>query len=167
MKVSEDKFVTIDYTLKLTNGDLVETSEGGAPFGFIFGRQQIIPGLEKGLRGLEEGDSATIEVSPEEGYGERREELLQGIPRAQFPQDAELKPGAIFQTMGPQGPVTFTIHEVNEDTVIADFNHPLAGETLLFDIKVREVRDATAEELQAALGACSPESCGSCGGGCC
>ncbi len=167
MKVSEDKFVTIDYTLKLTNGELVETSEGGAPFGFVFGRSQIIPGLEKGLKGLEEGETATIKVTPEEGYGERREELLQGIPRNYFPQDADLRPGAAFQTMGPQGPVTFTIHEVQEDTVIADFNHPLAGETLLFDIKVTEVRDATPEELQAALGACSTESCGTCGGGCC
>lgn len=170
MKVSEDKFVTIDYTLKLSNGELVETSEGGHPFGFVFGRNQVIPGLEKGLKGLEEGDTATITVPPEEGYGQRREELLQGIPRSYFPQDADLRPGAAFQTMGPQGPVTFTIHEVQEDTVVADFNHPLAGQTLHFDIKVNEVREATPEEMQAAMGGggtCSTDSCGTCGGGCC
>ena len=167
MKVSEDKFITIDYTLKLSNGELVESSEGGAPFGFVFGRSQIIPGLEKGLRGLEEGDTAAITVSPEDGYGLRREELLQGIPRNYFPQDADLKPGMAFQTMGPQGPVSFTVHDIQNDTVIADFNHPLAGEILHFDVRVTEVRDATPEELQAVLGACSTDSCGTCGSGCC
>jgi len=167
MKVQEDKFVSIDYTLRLSDGELVESSEGGAPFGFIFGRSQVIPGLERGLEGLEEGDTAQITVTPEEGYGVRREELLQGIPKTYFPQDADLSPGSAFQTMGPQGQVTFVIHEVQGDTVIADFNHPLAGKTLHFEVTVKSVRDVTPEELQAAIGACSADSCGTCGGGCC
>ncbi len=167
MTISEDKFVSINYTLRLDNGEVVESSGENLPFGFVFGRNQVIPGLEKGLIGLKEGDSATITVSPDEGYGQRNEELLQSIPRQHFPQDASLSVGAVFQMMGPQGPVTFIINSLNDDTVIADFNHPLAGKTLQFDIKVMEVRDATPEEIQGAMGACSTQGCATCGSGCC
>ena len=168
MKVGKNMYVALDYTLSLDSGEVIDKSEGGEPLGFIFGTGQIIPGLERGIEGLEEGESTRVTVEPEEAYGPKREELIQEIPLANFPSDVQVKPGMAFQTMGPQGPVTFMVTAVQGDSVTADFNHPLAGERLHFEITVREVREPTPEEIASLLGAasCDPSGCGTCGGGC-
>ena len=168
MKIADRTYVTIDYTLTLDTGEVADKSEAGAPLGFIHGTGQIISGLEKALVGMEVGEAAKITVEPVDGYGETREELLRDLPRDNFPDDLKLEPGMGFEAKGPHGPVTFRVQELQEDTVVADFNHPLAGQRLHFDVSVTEVREPTAEELSALMSQsdCSPSACSSCGGGC-
>ena len=169
MKVAERTYVSIDYTLTLESGEVADKSGEGEPLGFIFGTGQIIPGLEKGLEGMEAGQAAKITVEAADGYGETKEELLRDLPRDNFPDELELKPGMGFEAKGPHGPVTFRVREVQEESVVADFNHPLAGQQLHFDVKVTEVREPNAEELATLMKqdeGCSPSACSSCGGGC-
>lgn len=162
MKIQTDAMVAIDYTLKLDSGEEVDKSEPGQPLKFLFGRGQIIPGLERQLDGLEVGATAELTVEADDGYGPRRDELVRELPRKNFPEDVELKPGMIFQGMGPRGPIPVRIKEAGDEQVLVDFNHPLAGERLHFDVKVAEVREAT----EAELGCLGDSGCASCGGGC-
>lgn len=165
MKIQDRAYVAIEYTLTLDSDEVVDQSEPGKPFGFIFGAGQVIPGLENGLEGMKQGQSAKIAVEAEEGYGRTRKELLREIPREQFPADVDIEPNMIFEADGPHGPVRFRVESVSDEMVVANLNHPLAGERLHFDVKVAEVREATAEELQKSQdhSGCTPEDCG-CGG---
>lgn len=165
MKIQDRAYVAIEYTLSLDTDEVVDQSQPGKPFGFIFGAGQVIPGLEKGLEGMEQGQSAKIAVEPEEGYGQPVSELFREIPREHFPSDEDIEPNMIFEGSGPQGPFRFRVESVSDDVVVADLNHPLAGERLHFDLKVAEVREPTAEELDRLRdhSGCTPENCG-CGG---
>ncbi|MDJ0764969.1 MAG: peptidylprolyl isomerase [Myxococcota bacterium] len=163
MKIDGRVYVAIDYSLKLDSGEEVDRSEPGKPLGFIFGASQIVPGLEKKLTGLEVGQRVELAVPPEEGYGAVRPDLLRELPRSQFPQDAPLKEGMVFQATSPHGPMNFRIKSVKDDVISCDFNHPLAGEQLNFDVTVREVRDPTPEEIDALnSSSCGPSACQSC-----
>jgi FKBP-type peptidyl-prolyl cis-trans isomerase SlyD len=179
MNIKENVFVSFDYKLTLDSGEEVDKSPSGEPLGFITGSGQIIPGLEKEMMGMSAGDSVNISVEPEEAYGMVNPELFQEVKREQFPADMEIKPGMTFQSQGPHGPMIINVSEIkDEDTVIIDLNHPLAGKRLNFDINITEVRDLTpveAASLSSGCG-CGCESeedagCGSggCGseGGCC
>jgi FKBP-type peptidyl-prolyl cis-trans isomerase SlyD len=168
MKVREHTYVAIEYSLSLDSGEVVAKTREGESYGFIVGAGQVVPGLDEGLHGMEEGQSAQISVEASQGYGERRSEMCQKIQRSFFPEDADIRPGESFQTMGPQGPVGFEVTAVEGDMVVADFNHPLAGERLHFDVTVREVREPEPGEIEALLtgSGCSQTACGSCGGGC-
>ena len=168
MKIQEHAYVAIEYTLTLDSDEVVDQSEPGEPFGFIFGAGLVIPGLEKGLEGMEPGQSAKLTVEAEEGYGQPRQELFRELPREQFPADAEIEPNMIFEADGPHGPVRFRVESVSDEVVVANLNHPLAGERLHFDLKVTEVREARAEELEALRdnAGCAPENCGCCGTTC-
>ena len=161
MKIQDQTFVAIEYTLTLDSDEVVDQSQPGQPFGFIFGAGLVIPGLEKGLEGMEKGQSAKLTVEAEEGYGQPREELFRELPREHFPADAEIEPNMIFEADGPHGPVRFRVESVTDDVVVANLNHPLAGERLHFDLKVIEVREPTPEELDKVreLCACAAESC--------
>jgi FKBP-type peptidyl-prolyl cis-trans isomerase SlyD len=168
MKIGENTYVEMEYALTLDSGEEVDRSSPEEPFGFIFGTGQIIPGLEKGIEGMEAGKTAKITVEAEEGYGNPKPDLYRDIPRENFPADLEIKAGMGFEAKGPHGPVTFRVKSADDEVVVADFNHPLAGERLTFDLTVTEVREPRAEELarlQAADG-CSPTACSSCGSGC-
>ncbi|MBE0617660.1 MAG: peptidylprolyl isomerase [Proteobacteria bacterium] len=167
MKVENRRYVTIEYSLSLDSGEVVDQSSPGEPLGFLFGTGQVIRGLEKGLEGLEAGATAKVTVEARDGYGEPNPALFREIPRENFPEEMELQPGMGFEAKGPHGPVTFRVREVRTEEVVADFNHPLAGERLHFDVKVEGVREPRAEELAQLLrGGCDEEACGSCGGGC-
>lgn len=165
MKINDQLFVKIDYVLTLDSGEEIDRSDPNQPLGFIYGVGQIIPGLEEKLQGMEAGEEAKLTIEPENGYGEYRDELKRNIPRANFPQDVELEPGAVFQGHGPHGPVSIRIVSSDDEVVVGDFNHPLAGERLHFDVKVVEVRNPTEAELEALNAACSPSACSSCGSG--
>lgn len=162
------RYVTIDYTLTLDSGEVVDRSQPGEPLGYLEGASQIIAGLEKAVAGMEVGQAANVTVEPEEGYGVTKQELLREIPRENFPNDLELEPGMGFEARGPHGPVMFRVQAVNPETVLADFNHPLAGQRLHFAVTVVEAREPRAEELASLMerDGCAPEDCGSCGGGC-
>jgi FKBP-type peptidyl-prolyl cis-trans isomerase SlyD len=168
MKIGEKTYVEMEYALTLESGEEVDRSSPGEPMGFVFGTGQIVSGLEKGIAGMEAGQRATVTVEPEDGYGAHNPELYREIPRENFPADLEIKPGMGFEAKGPHGPVVFRVNSANDEVVVADFNHPLAGERLKFELTVTEVREPRAEELarlQTEDG-CTPSACSSCGSGC-
>lgn len=164
MTVQDKAFVEIEYTLTLDSGEVVDRSAPEEPLGFIFGVNAIIPGLEKKLTGMSAGESAKLVIEAEDAYGARDEDLVRDLPRINFPEGMDIKVGMIFQAQSPQGPANCRVVEVGNETIKSDFNHPLAGERLNFDVKVVNVREATDAEL-ASMTSCDPA--GGCGTGCC
>lgn len=141
MQIGPNTTVTIDYTLRLDSGEIVDSSSESGPLTFTFWQGQIIPGLERELVGLQNGDQKEIRVTSEEGYGERQTEALQQVPVDRFPTDITPEPGFRLTVRGPQGEeVPFTIVAVADGKVTRDFNHPLAGEALNFSVTVRDVQ---------------------------
>lgn len=148
VKIEKNKVVSMHYTGTLEDGSVFDSSEGREPLEFISGVGMIIPGLEEGLEGLAKGDKKKIEnIAPDKAYGQIQEEARQEVPKDQMPQDMELEVGMQLAAQGPQGPIPVVIAEIKEESVVVDFNHPLAGKTLTFDVEIVEVRDATPEEL--------------------
>ncbi len=148
MQAEKNKVVTIDYTLKDNEGNLIDESNTGE-FAYLHGANNIIPGLEKELEGKQAGDSIQVSIKPEDAYGEVDMAKIQQAPRSMFPQDVEIKPGMQFHAQTPDGQdVMVTVTAVEDDHVVIDGNHPLAGVTLNFDVTVRDVRDASAEEIE-------------------
>jgi len=154
MQIGKETVVTIHYTLTDEKGVVLDSSAGEEPLTFVHGAGTMIPGLEKGLLGRSAGDSLKVAVAPADGYGVRDEELVQKVPRKNFPvEDVEV--GMHFQTRSPSGPRIVTVLATDDENITVDANHPLAGTTLNFDVQVLAVRAATPEDL-------SPPSCGSC-----
>jgi FKBP-type peptidyl-prolyl cis-trans isomerase SlyD len=147
MQIANQKVVTIDYTLRDDQGDVLDSSQGQEPLTYIHGAGNIIPGLENALAGKGPGESLKVTIPPAEGYGDRDEELVQKVPRDRFP-GGSVEVGMRFHAQGSAGSQVVTVVAVDEGNVTVDANHPLAGMTLAFDVKVLEVRDATADELQ-------------------
>ncbi|AOE50774.1 FKBP-type peptidyl-prolyl cis-trans isomerase [Kangiella sediminilitoris] len=147
MQIEENKVVKIEYTVKTDEGVLVDTSEGNEPLAYLHGHKNIIPGLENALAGKAVDDELSVTVNPEEAYGERHEQLIKEVPMQAFQGVDKVEPGMQFNAESPQGPQLITVTKVDGDTVTVDGNHPLAGVTLNFDVKVVEVRDANEEEL--------------------
>ncbi|WP_291424900.1 peptidylprolyl isomerase [Deinococcus sp.] len=146
MNVAQDKVVDLDYKLTVS-GELIDQSEPGEPLTYLHGHSNIIPGLERALEGKAVGDSLQVTVQPEDGYGPRDEEAIEDLSREDFDDDIEV--GATYYAQSEDGSVIpFTVLAVGGDQVKVDFNPPLAGQTLHFDVKVLAVRDATAEELE-------------------
>ncbi len=148
MKVGKGSVVSIDYRLHLGDGNVIDASDPGDPLTYLHGEGQIVPGLEQALEGMDVGDSKKVVVAPEHGYGEHDAHGVQEVPRAAFPAGFEPKVGMELTAEGPTGePVPFSIREVRPEAVVIDLNHPLAGKTLHFDVTVREVREATPDEV--------------------
>lgn len=149
MRIGEKKVVRIDYTLRNADGEVIDTSEGGEPLTYLHGFEQIVPGLERELAGMEAGEGKDVVVEPEEGYGVPDPQGVFGVPRTAFPADASLAVGDAFVGEDDEGQaLPVRVVELRDDMVIVDANHPLAGEKLFFHVDVREVRDATDEELE-------------------
>lgn len=144
MKISKNAAVSFHFTLKV-DGKTIESSVGAEPLVYLHGHSAIVPGLEDALNDRTKGDTFNVTLSPEKAYGPRSEELVQKVPRNQFPED--IKPGVQFQVDGPQGPMVITVTEVTDKEVTIDANPEMAGQTLNFDIEVVDVRAATPEEL--------------------
>lgn len=148
-KVGKGSVVGIDYSLHLGDGNVIDRSEPGAPLTYLHGEGNIVPGLERALEGLAVGDARQVVVAPEDGYGPHDLQGLQEVPRDAFPTDMKPEVGMQFTARGPQGEaVPFTVTDVKLESVVVDLNHPLAGKTLHFDVTVREIREATAEEME-------------------
>jgi len=147
MQVAKDKVISIEYTLTDAQGAELDTSHGREPFAYIHGIGNIIPGLEAALEGKSVGDQVNAVIPPEKGYGTRDEGLVQELARSQFDTQDEIQVGMQFHAMSESGPRVVTVVGVNADNVTIDGNHPLAGVTLHFDVTVKEIRDASSEEL--------------------
>ena len=148
MKIAENHVVTLNYTLKDNDDNIIDKSDDGS-FCYLHGASNIIPGLENALTGKSSGDELSVSVAPEEGYGPRDNARIQEVPRDAFPPEITIEPGMQFNAQGPEGQdVMVTIAKVDGDTVTVDGNHPLAGVTLNFDVSIADIRDASAEELE-------------------
>jgi FKBP-type peptidyl-prolyl cis-trans isomerase SlyD len=144
MIVSSGNTVSIEYTLKLDDKTVVDTNVGSDPLTFVQGANQIIPGLENEMKGLKVGDTKQVTVSPKEGYGEINENAFVEVEKSRIPEDAA-KVGVMLQGKNSTGQAVFAkVAEVKEKTVVLDYNHPLAGKTLHFDVKVLNIQEASA-----------------------
>ena len=147
MEIAKDRVVSIDYTLTGDQGQVLDTSKGRGPLAYLHGANNIIPGLENALQGKSQGDQVNITIAPEQAYGQHDQNLVQVVPRKAFQGAPTIAPGMQFQGNTHAGPRVITVTKVEGDDITIDANHPLAGQTLNFDVNVVEVRDATAEEL--------------------
>ena len=163
MTISKDCVVNIEYTLTDDQNEVLDSSEGMGPLEYLHGRNNLIPGLERELEGKKAGDALKVSIAPADAYGEYLDELVVEVDRGQFPDDVEIVEGMQFEAAGPEGSRVVTVTEISGDKVKVDANHPLAGETLNFDVKVVSVREATEDEK--ANGLKSECGCG-CGGDC-
>ena len=147
MKIENNAAVRFHYTVAEAGDVEVENSRVGEPVAILIGHKNIIPGVENALIGHEAGDRFEVSVSPEEGYGLRREGMTQRLSKKVFPKGQPLQPGAQIVLKTDHGPRMVTVHKVGMTVVDVDLNHPLAGKTLHFDIEVVDVREGNAEEI--------------------
>lgn len=145
MQVGADKAVTIHYTLRDDAGEVLDSSEGRDPMTYLHGAGNIVPGLEQALDGKQVGDEIKVKVAPADGYGEHDEANVRNVPRRRLP-EGKIVPGMRLRLETEHGPMIVVVTAVQGDYATIDGNHPLAGKTLHFEVKVVEVRDATAEE---------------------
>ncbi|HEY3313429.1 MAG TPA: peptidylprolyl isomerase [Anaerolineales bacterium] len=146
LKVQDGHVVSMDYTLRV-DGEILDSSSGHEPLEFLQGAGNIIPGLEHELYGMVLGESKNVIVQPEDGYGLVDPEAFVEFPRDQFPANIPLEAGVELQVTNENGqPMSARIDSVGADSVKLDFNHPLAGKELHFDMKIVGLRDATSEE---------------------
>ncbi|MCB8983823.1 MAG: peptidylprolyl isomerase [Ardenticatenaceae bacterium] len=149
LKVADDLVVSMHYTLTLDDGEVVDSSVKGDPLQFLQGFGQIIPGLEKELYGMAIGDNKQVVVAAADGYGEVDPDAFQVVPRSIFPEELDLEEGMGLRMRDQAtGQLIETyIAEIRPEEVLLDFNHPLAGEVLTFDIEITGIRPASDEEL--------------------
>lgn len=147
MQIANDMAVFIHYTLKNDAGEVLDSSQGDEPLAYIHGRGNIVAGLERALAGRSVGDAFEVKVAPEDGYGTRKQDRVQVVPRSAFDPSAQIEPGMRFQAQGPSGSMVVTVTDVTAENVTVDANHPLAGENLNFAIEVVSVRACTQQEL--------------------
>lgn len=146
--VADDLVVTIAYTLTV-NGDLIDSTDQGEALVFIQGYGSIIPGLENSLYGMEKGSTRPVRVPAADAYGEYDLENIASIPISEFPQELDLKPGLELEMEDKEGEIVFgKIVSVGKSRVKMDFNHPLAGKDLDFDVTILDLRQATQKELE-------------------
>ena len=171
MNIEKDRVVSIDYELKDSEGTLIDRSEG-EPLTYLHGNDNIIPGLERQLEGKKVGDRVAVTVAPADGYGERDEELIFAVSKSDFAEPDKVAVGMQFQAHQEGSVNIVTVVGVTDDEVKVDANHPLAGKTLHFDVNIKEVREASSEELEhghvhGASGCGCGEGCGDgCGDDC-
>ncbi len=140
--VKDGLMISLDYTLKSPEGKVIETSKGREPLRYIHGQKMMIPGLEKELTGMKVGGSKNVTVKPEDGYGKINPNAVREIPKEKIPPNA-LKVGATLAATEPNGMVVpMTVKQIKEKTVVMDMNHPMAGKTLVFDVKIVDIQPA-------------------------
>ena len=147
MQIQKNKVVAIDYKLTDAKGALIDSSANHGPLYYIQGIGNLIPGLEKELEGKTTGQNIKVTIAAKDGYGERNPSLCQEVPRTQFETAEGLEIGMQFEVETEQGELVVAVTKIEGDTVTVDGNHPLAGVELHFDVTVKEIRDASAEEL--------------------
>jgi FKBP-type peptidyl-prolyl cis-trans isomerase SlyD len=147
MSITRDQVVSIHYTLKNDAGEVLDRSAGGEPLTYLHGHGNLIPGLERELAGKSAGDKLQVTIAPADGYGEYDPQLVQRVPRRALKGMANIRIGMRLQAQSEQGARAMTVTQIVGDMVTLDGNHPLAGNTLHFEVEVAEVRAATEAEL--------------------
>lgn len=148
MNVQAERVVSIHYTLTNSEGRQIDSSAGKEPLTYMHGKNQIIPGLERELTGKSEGDTIQVTVPPEDAYGSANPDLIQKVAHSVFDKVENVEPGMQFKAKTVDGrSQIITVQSIDDQGVVVDGNHPLAGETLHFDVLIESVRDATEEEL--------------------
>ena len=147
MRIAKDHAVQIHYTLKNDAGEVLDSSEGADPLAYLQGHGNLIAGLEKALEGKRAGDVLNVSIAPEDGYGVHDASLIQDVPRSAFRGIESIEVGMQFQAESNHGPRSVTVTKVTAEVITVDGNHPLADQTLHFDVKIVDVRAATEEEL--------------------
>ncbi|MBC8236974.1 MAG: peptidylprolyl isomerase [Helicobacteraceae bacterium] len=166
MAIEANQIVSIEYEVR--DGEtIVDSNVGGAPLVFMFGKGQIISGLEDGIANMAIGEKADVLVQPANAYGELDESATQEVPKDQF-SGIDLELGMTLYGQGEDGAtVQVTVKEIGEESIVIDFNHPLAGKALMFSVTLNNVRDASAEEAMTGIPSENKqEESGSCGTGC-
>ena len=146
--VAKDTVVSFHYTLTDKNGEVLDSSKGSDPLVYLHGYHQIVIGLENALVGKTAGAAFKVTVDPAEGYGVRRDEMVITLPRTQGNLPADIEVGYVVELVSPEGDeIPARVVKLTDSDITLDANHPLAGETLHFDIELTGVRKATAEEI--------------------
>ena len=169
MAIETNQIVSIEYEVR--DGDtVVDSNVGGAPLVFMFGKGQIIPGLEKGIVNMAIGEKGEVSVKAEDAYGAHNPEAKQEVPKDQFA-GIDLQIGMTLYGQGEDGStVQVVVQEIGEENIVIDFNHPLAGKDLFFNVTINNIREASEEEILTGVPAENQHSADSCnsgnGGGC-
>lgn len=147
MQIADNHVVTLHYSVKTTDGDVIDSSQDAEPLAFIQGSNFMISGLEEALYGRSQGDKFEITVGPEKAYGERQDKLVQEVPLNMF-EGMDIDVGMSFRATTDHGEQSVIIIDKDDTNVTVDGNHPLSGMTLMFDVSIEDVREATADELE-------------------
>lgn len=153
LTILPNTYVTIDYELRDEEGDLLDASEsdGGEPIRYVHGYGMLVPGLEAALGGMQAGDERDVVVPADAGYGEYDEALVLDLDRGELPDSQQVEVGDELVAESPDGDeIPMSVVEIRGDRIIADANHPLAGVTLRYSVKIRDVRAATDDEVERA-----------------
>jgi len=148
MKVAKNTVVSITYTLKDSEGNVLDSTDASDPLAYLHGVGNLIPGMEKALDNRDSGENFQVVIPPEDGYGTFDEDLIWELEKAQFAELEDVEEGTQFVLETDDEQVLVTVVDIKDDVVVVDGNHELADETLHFDITVVDIRDATAEEIE-------------------
>jgi len=148
VRVEKDNIITIHYTIKDENTEIVDSSLDEEPLEYLHGHDFMLPGLEKALEGLQKGASVALWLSPEEGFGDRREDYIMELDRSDFEQDMELEAGMEFEVEDEDGEGIITVIKIDGERIVVDRNHPLSGKRLYAEAEVLDIKKAEDWEIQ-------------------
>jgi FKBP-type peptidyl-prolyl cis-trans isomerase SlyD len=149
MSIGANKVITMNYTLRDGKGNVIQSTKNDAPFSYLSGKNQILPKLEEEIDNMLIGGKKKVKLVYDDAYGKYDDNATQQVNKADFPKDMNIEVGMEFMMNSPEGKkVPFNIKSIIEDEVTIDFNHPLAGMDLEFEVELLDVRDASVEELQ-------------------
>ena len=156
MKIETGCLIELEYELRNSKGEVIETSAAGSLMTYLHGNEEIPPKLENQLAGRDVGEKVVVTLAPADAYGEFNPDGIVAVPRSEFPEDAEIVPGdwVSIEVSGEEGEETkgemeMRVVEIAPEAITLDANHPLAGEEITFDLKVASVRKASADEIEA------------------
>ncbi|HET59746.1 MAG TPA: peptidylprolyl isomerase [Chloroflexi bacterium] len=164
MVVGQDKVVHLDYVLTV-EGEIADSTAGREPLPYLHGHNNLIKGLEVQLEGMQVGEGKTVTVDPENAYGVLDDSAFMDMEKNKFPENFEFNIGRPLRLNTGDGRImSATISEVKDDVVVLDFNHPLAGKSLTFEVSISDIREAT--EIELSVGRVDMGGCASCSGSC-
>ncbi len=154
MKIGLDTIVKVDVSMEVKDGETPAIIKKPSQIEFIYGRDRVHPALEKAILGHEKDDYVTIDIPPEQAFGPYNPDLINEIPKSNLTRPDALKEGEFYQEMTPYGnTISFTVKEIHDDHIVADFNHPAAGKTITVNAKILDVKKASIMDIMQAINA--------------